>query len=85
MTVRYTYSIQSSALVMFLASKTLERDELLKLFEFLAKNPATGGDATATGPSGRPLEMKQFGRWIITYWADHGSKDVRITALKRLK
>ena len=55
-----------------------DRRKAIQYFDNLADNPTQEGDFQERGESGRIYEVKIFENFIITYWADHSSKELRI-------
>jgi hypothetical protein len=79
--VRYTYAISADALRFFAACELADQEVLLNEFRALAMEPHREGDLVITSLAGRAEQVAQRGRFLINYWADHGAKEVRITAL----
>ena len=53
-------------------------------FRFLAEHPFTRGDGEVADKDGRICQIKCHDRVVITYWADHASCKVNITAVEYL-
>jgi len=83
--IRYIFVLDEDALGVFLKARGQARHDLICGFEMLANNPYIKGESTATHETGRPLQLKRCGAWIITFWSDHGNREVRIVAITKLK
>jgi hypothetical protein len=68
----------------FAECKAQERKELLSIFHALSKNPFQQGDYVQQTASLRTLQMKRFGKWLITYWPSHAEVELWIVDVKRL-
>ena len=53
-------------------------------FWFLAKHPFTRGDDEVTDDDGRLNPVKGHDRFVVTYWADHASRQINISAVEFL-
>jgi len=49
--------------------------------ESLADDPFRAGDATTPDDTGRVVQAKVLGRFVLFYWADHAAKEVRVVDL----
>ena len=81
----YIFVLDEGAFAVFLKARGRARMDLVRGFESLANNPYTKGENTAKHESGRPLQLKRFGSWIITFWSDHGNCEVRIVEITKLQ
>ena len=79
MKLTYTYVVGESVLGLFAESKSREREELLRIFHALGSNPFQSGDYIQKTASLRTLQIKRFGKWLVTYWSDHGNAELRIS------
>jgi hypothetical protein len=57
-------------------------DRLERLFSKLGAQPFSRGDYQERDSSGRTLEVLLQERWLITYWADHATKQVHVIDLE---
>jgi hypothetical protein len=48
----------------------------------LADHPFQSGDFRESDESGRPLEVKEYGCWVVTYHADHAIKELRVIEIE---
>jgi hypothetical protein len=74
----YQYTVDDTVLQAFSASKKRQRDQLLRIFDFLAANPFTDGDSVQLDSVGRRCQVKRFGPWVVTYWPEHIGNTVHI-------
>jgi hypothetical protein len=78
MNLRYRYTVSDSALSAFANSSKKEREQLLRIFAGLGNNPFLQGSLNQATLSGRIVQSVRLGKWLITFWPDHGSKEVYI-------
>jgi hypothetical protein len=65
--------------VEFFAGRTKrEREDLLRVFAGLAASPYQRGEWQQRTTSGRELQVKRFGRWLVRYWLDDPVLELRI-------
>ena len=83
--IRYIFVLDEDALAVFLKARGRARQDLIRGFELLANNPFTKGESATVHENGRPLQMKRFGGWIVTFWPDHGNREVRIVAITKVQ
>lgn len=67
----YTYTVDDAVLHLFLGARKRDREELLRVFDYLAANPHTAGDSVQPDQTGRPCQVKRFGIWSVTWWPEH--------------
>src|SRR5258708_39756966 len=63
---RYNYTVDDAVLQVFLSSSKRKRDELLRIFDYLAANPQLPGDSTQPDRVGRVCHVNRFGTWAVT-------------------
>lgn len=78
MSPRYDFAISGEASRFLFGSSKRIRAKAEDAFELLSKHPFTDGDFQETSPSGRTHEVKLFGNLIVTYWADHAAREIRV-------
>ena len=61
-----------------------EREELLKIFRALAESPYQTGDWRQKTKSGRELQVKRFGKWLVNFWQDDPVRELRIVDVKKI-
>ena len=79
----YRYVLDCEVAESFLRLSARQRDELIQTFRMLAANPFIKGGCVFRDSSLREIQKQRFGSWLITFWADHALKEVRIVALQR--
>ncbi|HYR58927.1 MAG TPA: hypothetical protein VEO95_09870 [Chthoniobacteraceae bacterium] len=79
----YRYSLADSALKVFSACATADRDRLIRLFETIARAPEFEADVDGLRIEGRECMVKCSADWVVTYWLDFPIREVRIVALDR--
>ena len=58
-----------------------DRERFCDFVESLAADPFRAGDATTSDATGRVVQAKVLGRFVVFYWADHMEKEVRVVDL----
>ena len=81
----YRYTVDAAVLAVFGATTKGQREKLLRMFAQLADNPHLPGDRIQHDNVGRPLQIKRFGHWTITYWSEHLDNQVHIIAVEHLR
>lgn len=80
---RYSYAVDDSVLEFFSSSTKREREQLMRIFLALADDPFQKGDYVERSASGREVQVKRFGKWLITYWPDDPVTELRIIDLQK--
>lgn len=78
MSQSYEFTISGEASRLLFGSTDRIRAKAEDIFEFLARHPLTKGDFEERTPSGRLLQVKVFDHLIVTYWADHAVREIRV-------
>lgn len=84
MSVGYRYVVDAAVLAFFGQCSRREREQLLRTFESLAQVPYQRGDWLRRTSSGRELQMKRFGKWLVTFWPDHAVQELRVVDVERV-
>ena len=71
----------AAVLERFSLSTKKQRETLLRIFDQLTENPFLEGEFAIQDSSGRPLQVRRFGFWIVTYWSEHISRQVHILSV----
>jgi hypothetical protein len=50
----------------------------------LAESPYQTGEWRQKTKSGREVQVKRFGRWLVTFWLDDPVREVRIIDVKKI-
>jgi hypothetical protein len=72
----------SEAVEFLLDRPSKERRRLIQFAESLKSNPTLAGDFVEEDDDARPLQMKLVDRFLVTYWADHAVKEVKIVRIE---
>jgi len=75
---QYEFAISGEASRFLFGRSDRVRTKAADIFEHLARHPFTAGDFQETAPSGRTYEVRVFDDLIVTYWADHSAREIRI-------
>ena len=81
MTPPYTYTVDAAVLERFSLSTKKQRETLLRIFDQLADNPFLEGEYVIQDSTGRPLQVRRFGAWVVTYWPEHLGRQIHILSV----
>jgi hypothetical protein len=81
---RYVFVVDDTVLELFTERSKREREELLRIFKSLADSPYQTGEWRQKTKSGRELQVKRFGKWLVTFWLDAPVLEMRIVDLKKI-
>ena len=81
----YKYTVDDAVLEVFSVVTKQQREKLLHTFAQLVDNPFLPGETIQHDHVGRPLQVRRFGEWTVTYWPEHLSNVVHIVALDHLR
>ena len=77
-----SYSIASDVAEIILRLPSRQREELIRVFRFLASDPFHKGDTSFKDAAFREIQKKRFGKWVVAYWNDDPLREVRIVGLQ---
>jgi len=77
--------LDEEALQLLLSCRLADRRKLLASLERLKRNPHQSGDFAEHDDTGRPLEVKVFGNFLITYWRDQLVQELRVVEIERIR
>jgi hypothetical protein len=80
----HTFVVDDSVLGLFTERSKREREELLRIFKSLADSPYQTGEWRQKTKSGRELQVKRFGKWLVTFWLDAPVLELRIVDVKKI-
>ena len=81
---RFTFAVDESVIAIFSASTKRDREQLMRIFYLLANNPMQRGDFVEISSSGRELQVKRFGKWLVTFWPDQPVFELRIVDVQKV-
>lgn len=81
----YKYIVDDAVLQDFSATTKRQRERLLRIFAQIADNPFLPGDTVQRDHIGRPLQVRRFGEWAVTYWPEHLGNQIHIIAIEHLR
>jgi hypothetical protein len=81
---RFAYVVNQSVMHVFADCKARERHELLQIFRHLAANPHQRGDYVQRTASLREIQVKRFGKWLVTDWPDSAVGELRVVDMRKL-
>ena len=79
----YEVILHAQAWHVLAAAKGADRLELLHIIDQIAANPFRAGDLQQIDSGGRTNEVVLLGGWLVTFWADHAVREIRVVALER--
>ena len=77
----YTYVLAEAASEYVFRLPAAEQVRLVRVLRLLADSPHRTGDYTTEDQDGRTLQNLLIDDWVITFWADHAVKELRVTEL----
>ncbi len=80
--MEYRYVIDCDVAETLLRLPTRQREELIRVFRFLTQNPYQRGESSFKDSTSREIHKKRFSRWVISFWADHPVKELRILGIQ---
>ena len=80
----HTFVVDAAIVEYFGHCSKLEREELLRIFHALAKSPYQKREWIQRTKSGREIQVKRVGPWLISFWLDEPVLEVRIVDVKRV-
>ena len=83
--MEYRYVIDCDVAETLLRLPSRQREELIRAFRFLAGDPHQRGESSFKDSTSRDIYKKRFGRWVISFWADHPVKELRILGIQTHK
>ena len=81
---QHTFVVDDSVLELFTGRSKREREELLRIFKSLANSPYQTGEWRQKTKSGRELQVKRFGKWLVTFWLDAPVLELRIVDVEKI-
>src|SRR3989442_1252268 len=81
---QYRVVVDDKVVEFFSSRNKREREELLRIFRGLAKSPYQRGEWLQRTASGRELEVKRFGRWVLRYWLDGPVLELRVLDVEKI-
>jgi hypothetical protein len=81
----YELVLTEAAAMVFAAARTADQRRLVWMLEALKIAPFRPGDFQERDAHGRVNEVRLTGDWLITYWADHATRELRIMRLERVE
>ena len=78
------YSVDDAVLHVFATPTKRQRQELLRIFDFFAREPFTEAENAQRDHVGRQCQVKRFGRWTAIDWPEHLANEIHILDVDRL-
>ena len=80
----YDVVMPISKMAAFHSASKRERKVLLDFFDRLAGNPFLESEWIIEDATGRTHYCQQVGKHLVTYWADHAVREVKVVKLERI-
>lgn len=77
-----------AALTVYEALHDMRRLERRKVEDFLfrlTRQPSTRGEFEAPADDGRMHQVKIVGDWMVSYWPDHGAREIRLSGIEPIE
>lgn len=84
MTPQHVFVVDDTVMGFFIERSKRERENLLKIFRTLADSPYQTGEWRQRTKSGRELQVKRFGKWLVSFWLNDPVLEVRIVDVKKI-
>ena len=84
MTPKHVFVVDDTVMGFFIERSKREREDLLKIFRTPADSPYQTGEWRQRTKSGRELQVKRFGKWLVSFWLDDPVLEVRIVDVKKI-
>lgn len=84
MTAKHVYVVDDRVMDVFTECSKREREDLLKIFKTLSELPYQKGEWRQKTKSGQELQVKRFGKWLVSFWLDDPVLEVRIVDVKKV-
>jgi hypothetical protein len=84
MTAKHVYAVDDAVMAVFTECSKREREDLIKIFRSLAESPYQKGEWRQKTKSGRELQVKRFGKWLVSFWLDDPVLEMRIVDVKKI-
>jgi hypothetical protein len=76
---------QEEAALALAGGSPRDQRRILDWVDGLKAHPTRPGDYQERDTAGRVNEVTLVGEWLITYWADHAAREVRIVRLEAVE
>lgn len=67
------------------ATRGAEQRRLLAILDEIKAAPFRAGDFKQRDETGRFNEVVLLGEWLVTFWSDHTTREIRIVNLERVE
>lgn len=81
----YALVLSAAAAMKLAAASRSEQRKLAAILDAMKLSPFEKGDLRERDTQGRANEVLVVGDWLVTYWADHAVRELRIIRLERVE
>lgn len=74
--------LDEGAVEFLLACRAKQRRQLIRFLDELRANPYLTGDFQEYDDTDRELQVKSHREFLITFWADHATREIRIAHIE---
>ena len=75
----YDPVLSGPAVTTLLNAKRVKQRTLVQLIDKLSEFPGQLGDYTSVDDAGRVVQHVLIGDWLLSFWADHATRELRVT------
>lgn len=83
--MKFTFVASQRTLDFLLSATARDRRAVAKLLEELAAAPYQQGDYEEMDETGRPVQVKRLGPYLVRWWMDDLVREVRVTRMEKIK
>jgi hypothetical protein len=80
----WQFVLNETSVHFLLSLQSHDRQKLLKVLEILADEPMQKGNFETKDATGRVIQIKAAGRFLISYWPDALIKELRVINIERV-
>jgi hypothetical protein len=84
MSSSYSYVLSEAASEYAFRLPSAEQMRLARILRSLANTPNRPGDYLTTGDDGRIMQNLLVEDWVVTFWADHAVKELRVAEVTQV-
>ena len=81
----YELVLSESAAMVFATAARSEQRRVAAVMEQMKVAPMRRGDLQERDAQGRDNEILVVGDWVVTYWPDHATREIRVVRLERVE
>lgn len=79
----YKLFLRLEAIEALKTTRRPQRRQISTFIDGLESHPDTTGDYNERDDTDRLIEIKVVGQFVITFWADHAAKEMKVVDIRR--